>query len=90
MQREIDQGEPGVIRQSETQWRLHIGWYYLDLDACLRRNRNGATEQAQYPRLNLANIVKHDGWCIAQSLACKNAPYRVSVRKDLAFNEILL
>lgn len=87
MQRKIDQGEPGVIRQSETQRRLHIGWYYLDLDACLRRNRNGATEQAQYPCLNLANVVKHDGWRIPQSLARNNAPHCVSERKNLAFNE---
>lgn len=90
MQRKVDQGEPGMIRQSEAQRRLHVGRYYLDLDARLRRNRNGATEQPQYPRLDLANIMEHEGWRISQNLPGKNGPYRVSVRKDFAFNEMLI
>lgn len=90
MQRKIDQGEPGMIRQSKAQRRLHVGRYYFDLDARLCWNRNRTTEQPQYPCLDLADVMEHDGWRIPQNLPGKNAPNRVSVRKDFAFNKMLI
>lgn len=90
MQRKIDQSEPSMIWQGEAKRRLHVGRYYLDLDARLCRNRNGTTEQPQYPRLDLANIMEHDGWRISESLSGKNGPYRVSVRRNFAFKKMLI
>jgi len=79
MQRKIDQRESGVIRQSEAQRRLYARRYYLNLDARLCWDRHGAAKQTQYPGLDLANVVKHDGRRVAQSLTRQNAPYCISV-----------
>lgn len=79
MQREIDQRKPGVVRQGKAQWGLYARWYYLDFNTRLRWYRHGTAEQTQYPRFDLANVVKYDGRCVAQSLARQNTPYCISV-----------
>lgn len=67
MQGEIDEGEPSVVWQSETEGWLHTLGHYLHLDTGFRGNWYWTAQQTQYPGLDLPHVVEDYGRC---SLGC--------------------